>query len=876
MASLVDLRNKLKEASRELMALRASGIATAVQLDKAKDKVKALSGSLKENIDSLKKTSRETMALGGNLSGLSSKMKDYCDLLKESGHSGYKFSSSLFSISDKVIGLSKVFTSVSGVLAKVPEYFSKTLKSVEGPLNVLKNYQQSIYKASISMDSYSSSYKTASQAADSYTQIIEKLRKEIGYLSTPEIQKLFSSTIFGFVGDRTGDRAIEVVKNLVAGFSQLHLSAEEASASINDIMGMVNKYGSIERLVRGEVKPGDFEKIGMLRASGQIPTEQIRKLQMYARSRTGEGNENREKAIEYQRTKAIVDQNKFYMDMGFAMSSATEAILSFTRAINDLTPGLAQKIGSMSAYGTAGGMVGGAMGAAGGAISSIANIAMIARLAGGLSLGGSLALGLGIPLAIAGVGAAGYYGYKYLTKRSSERKGIEKRAAQSGVIVEGEHISTNKADISSKRDQDIWKVYGASGFTQSSENSEKMKKNFADIASNLSQIDVWNKFDQASKDVEEMKSSAKIFAESFESAAASASELVGFAGMSVNFTKQSYEQQKNRIDAIDQEIELQKKAVAGTTNKKIQDQAINAIKKLEAEREQVNIGLINTKIQLVDRGLKDITRVQEQSSKLSDAQLNYARATRLGIGVDYQLTVQNVQQKQKLAAIEGKRAEQYEQMSKSSKVTKEEAQEYAYRANEARIKQTELSTQAAESAKAVREGYLDAMSAAVFGAGAFAKILPKMGFGNQMFAPAMALGMQGSRGISSPLGIGMAGAKVSGGYLSEQQRLQSQIWSTQNFSPNIWALNSNAMGGLGTIEAQINGIQGRAGAYGMAQLPGVSANMTNLNAAGVPGGYQYTSGVSGKNDTLTILFQGSNQKLTITGQNLKYQSNSRI
>jgi len=238
---------------------------------------------------------------------------------------------------------------------------------------------------------------------------------------------------------------------------------------------------------------------------------------------------------------------------------------------------------------------------------------------------------------------------------------------------------------------------------------------------------------------------------------------------------------------------------------------------------------------------RDLVEQKKIEADLARSEVELSREARLGMGVDYQLTLKNIAAVNEQLVAENNVLSVMKEQYNAEKDKKSDKAIYLLK--QIQKEQTTINNLDRERlalAKDIREGYLQAFDAAVIGAGAFAQLLPKEGFGHQYFANTPTLGgVQGTGPlISSPTMVTTSGiqyGKNAAGYMAETAR--ENKWANGILGPGMYNTAQDAIGGIGAL-AQEAGMNTGAGKN--INLGNVATMRGNNIMGGVAGGLAST------------------------------------
>lgn len=241
----------------------------------------------------------------------------------------------------------------------------------------------------------------------------------------------------------------------------------------------------------------------------------------------------------------------------------------------------------------------------------------------------------------------------------------------------------------------------------------------------------------------------------------------------------------------------------------------------------------------IKRPFEDRIKLQQVSGDLASAELERNKALRMGIGVNYEDTKRVVQALGAKLAIEKQEVVALEKQARIEKdpIVRKQLEMEAAQAQQ-RALQTE--TKMLEEARSMREGYLDSLEETVAGLGAYAKILPKQGRGNQFFADSPSLGRvatsDANAAISSQSAIrfGPTGLMISQDQIesfSNQQKAYSRYNDSflYNLQPTTDQLYGNGSGAMNSRQIQMASLGGIVGGSNQTYGPGGVSFNPSLN-----------------------------------------------
>ena len=162
---------------------------------------------------------------------------------------------------------------------------------------------------------------------------------------------------------------------------------------------------------------------------------------------------------------------------------------------------------------------------------------------------------------------------------------------------------------------------------------------------------------------------------------------------------------------------------------------------------------------------ESLQQIAASKTSLASAVRDYHNELRMGIGVSYQdqlkvvkaINVEVGAAKMKVKAL----SDEYQETLSGG--TKQQQDEAAYRLNLAEVELKRKEIDLLKEAKSMREGYLDAIQAEVFGVGGYTELVAKKGSGHQFFAEAAAIGGTGKSKIKGPARYTEDGLQFAGG-----------------------------------------------------------------------------------------------------------------
>lgn len=231
-------------------------------------------------------------------------------------------------------------------------------------------------------------------------------------------------------------------------------------------------------------------------------------------------------------------------------------------------------------------------------------------------------------------------------------------------------------------------------------------------------------------------------------------------------------------------------------------------------------------IESIKKPFEDRIKLQQINVDLASAELERNKALRLGIGINYRDQVRLVATLADKVKLEKQAADalmQQAKMAQDPAVRKQLEMEAA----QAQQRALQSETKMLEEAKSMREGYLDSLEETVAGLGAYAKILPKQGFGNQFFADTPSLGRVADSDASAaqasqePVRFGMQGPMITDSIV-------------EGFERGIEAYSKYNESYLWNLQQTIEQAYGPGGASGGAILGSQQIQMANMSSYGMP------------------------------------------
>lgn len=241
-----------------------------------------------------------------------------------------------------------------------------------------------------------------------------------------------------------------------------------------------------------------------------------------------------------------------------------------------------------------------------------------------------------------------------------------------------------------------------------------------------------------------------------------AGDMSQFAASEAQYLSQQIPIEQEKADILRRQYD---EAIAGGRA----DEALAAQEQLN--KQEAKIYAMNK--QRSDAELKSRTAVLDAANELQKQEITLSKVirdrnieARLGIGVSYQDQLDIVKDiAGQIPILEQRMQQQLAQAAKERESgNMQAALEFEKEAKNTRIEIEQTKVEFFKESKAIREGYLDAFKENIFGAGGFAKILPKVGAGNQFMADIAPLGGIGTSGVNAPGKYTTSGLQVSGGY----------------------------------------------------------------------------------------------------------------
>lgn len=285
---------------------------------------------------------------------------------------------------------------------------------------------------------------------------------------------------------------------------------------------------------------------------------------------------------------------------------------------------------------------------------------------------------------------------------------------------------------------------------------------------------------------------------------------------SVDYLELLKQRKQTGEEVSDEEIKAQEEVVRN--RKAVVDLGVAAEREAKNVIMKENIDAENKITEAQMARFEQGKKIQQANIGMSEAMLERNEALRLGIGVNYEDTVRvvnemktQVQLLQQQADLAGQRAQEFREAAANETddekrdALKAQAVQMEVTATELRTEATRQETAMLNQAKSMREGYLDALESTVANMGAFAKIMPGRGAGNQFFASTFSLGA--AMGTTTPAGNAVTGSSepliqtMSGlaGNINDLTRVVNQMGAAAGEVPG------HIYGGIQGKEGQLYG-----------------------------------------------------------------------
>lgn len=245
---------------------------------------------------------------------------------------------------------------------------------------------------------------------------------------------------------------------------------------------------------------------------------------------------------------------------------------------------------------------------------------------------------------------------------------------------------------------------------------------------------------------------------------AAAMKDTGEKGFGADLQKQ-IENAKQEMSLLTDEVAIgaKKSQIAGLVEQE-KNLQLTASKELAAAL-NLEIGAFKKNMEAAVQESKALQESAAAQTSYASAMRDYHNELRLGIGVSYkdQLNVVKALKTEASAAWHEVSATQklYDKAMGSGNLKEAKTLEIELRKQEAKAIQKE--TAALREAKGMREGYLDAIKAEVFGMGGYTEFVAERGSGAQFFGEAAGVGGKGKSAIGGPARYTKEGLRFAGG-----------------------------------------------------------------------------------------------------------------
>jgi len=715
--------------------------------------------------DASRKTGVDVAGLGKNLGNLKQKLSE---LAYVSGRT-----STL---------VSDIFKAPLGISGKFIGFFNEATKSVA-------NFQNAVYLGGQRLSTFSSEFKTTAQSAQVYRNAIDKA-KEGTRLTTLESEKLFKTITGGFKGIQT--------QKIVNDFASIQNQAAKLGGTLEEISDITNKVGSAAAKytqLREAISSGDYGRAerlaGLLSQRGSIDYGQYEAIARLAkRGMSGEGKSERGYARNQFESERAFGQAQF--DIGQAIGKSNVAQTTLTAG--GKVAGLAGNMANTPGYGNAAA----GLGLVGHVGSFFTGAGLAGGLAGGLTGGGiSGGSGLGVspnnPMYVSVVNGGGVGSGIINTIAPGISSGVGAGtgvavaggsgaavATGAGIIAAGASVVASAAALG-QMTKDL--MSGGTGDNFIYQLAVKAKNSILGIKEEVKETSkeigdsgVGGELDSITAKLQTWQNNQGMILESLGGIKDIYSQLGSVVGSNVGYSTSAAKFAEAQAEAIKSEIPILQQKLS--ILKEQYDIAISEGDETEALMAKEAMLKIDSQIYTLtknraDSELKSKTTVLDAQMELQKQEVSLSKIirdrnieARLGMGISYSDQLDIIKDvAAQIPVLESKMQSMLQQAAKERESgNMEAALDFEKQAKDVRIEIEQTKIDFFKESKSIREGYLDAFKENVFGAGGFAKILPKVGSGNQFFADIAPLGGTGRSAIDQPGKYTTGGLQVSGGY----------------------------------------------------------------------------------------------------------------
>lgn len=219
-----------------------------------------------------------------------------------------------------------------------------------------------------------------------------------------------------------------------------------------------------------------------------------------------------------------------------------------------------------------------------------------------------------------------------------------------------------------------------------------------------------------------------------------------------------------------------------------------AIDKLTSEIRGLTVQMTQLEIEQALAPGEIAREITTREARLATAMRDLNTELRISIGRSYQDMINVVQAE--MATLATRQGDLQRLMDRYAEAPTDEARRAIYRQIlDTKAEIVETRTTIARELRAVREGYLEAFEEVIVGEGAFARIMPQQGEGNQFFAPSPTLGATRGymgfpyfmQGLQEPAVMTMSGLSMTQDNMTQQHQIYNAMMSDlQGFLPAVF------------------------------------------------------------------------------------------
>jgi len=705
---------------------------------------------------------------------------------------GAKKTENQFEQLSKVVGKNVTafegFKAIVMVLPKLAEVLGNSFLTA---FKRVGQFEQSVYNASMKLKVQSDQFKTLGQASEIYKRSLSEISRQTG-LSTESAKDLSDTLITGFRGFLSVD-VVGRLTNISAKFFEMSGSVEGANNQLKELLSSMNKYKEVQEFAakasKGQLTQSDQTRLYSMALIGRIGWNDASSLVEMSRQTASGGGVNKS------------GRESLFAALGFG-EAKKQAEFSGSQFIANNQYAQATLKAGTGIYGAMG--ENGFMGLASIGTNIFSNTTkMIAILTGiqfaiaGRAVGSSVANAAATTAAAnaAAVALSSSVGTKVVTSAASKIAATSIIAKSSGMLLRslpfvGTAITAGALLMSGYSWYKSRRGAGAPGGGAGEQDSAMITGGEAGTAaqSAIQVIESQMRTNLPIENLTQIASATKSTADALKS-------FPGFSKESSLYYKKERETQEKLSSVLRQRYLQAREYYNQTGNEESRVLMEEEFSKYTGARAAT---ITATRSEIETKYGKQIG-MAEANRKLVDAMASLNVNMRAGMGPQVELNIMSARQSMEIGRQQLNISRDLMNKSNNAKYTQDDRDEFRRQSIEARATAMGTISGAYEKTKSMREAYLDAVASSTFGAGAFSKMTVSRGFGNQFFAPAMALGGFGLKGsIVDPMRMTMGGLSAD---LPAQRRMAENFGYDMQGLPGPWSAQGaqNFMGAMGQL-----------------------------------------------------------------------------